>query len=172
MRSTVIPLEKEIFIDSSNTNYSPADRFVFTSCVLDSTVEDFIQWNMEMMLQRLAPLSLFRHHHHNNLPLAQGVYFLWMLDQRVLLVLEQSVFKALWRLHMSQTIRVSITVSWLRQLFLPTTNLFSTLLNRRWHKQQVSATPMLTEEIFDFAVPCNKGIVRLWHWWWCWLGQI
>ena len=47
------------------------------------------------MLQRLAPLSLYRHHHHNNLSLAQGVYFLWMLEQRVLLVLEQSVFKAL-----------------------------------------------------------------------------
>ena len=43
---------RKIMGDLYDIDYSLSDGFVFTLCVLDSTVEDFIQWNMEMMLQR------------------------------------------------------------------------------------------------------------------------
>ena len=51
---------------------SLSDGFVFTLCVLDSTVEDFIKWNMEMLHH-----ALYQNHHP---PSFHHITMAWMYN--------------------------------------------------------------------------------------------
>ena len=88
------------------------------------------------------------------------IWNIWKLTQNYLLSILYS--KHSW-LHMSQMIRVSITVSWQHQLFLPTTNLFSTLLNRQqpcWHKQHSTALTLSTVFLKNIGFRVKDEFIR------------